>query len=482
VTITINVAKSVPRGVEAVGVPVTTEGAVPRSLGLSRAALAAHGFEGKPGQTLVIPSASGPTQIALGVGAVGAASVSTLRTAGASLARAAQRCATVATSLADLGSVGPKEAGQAVAEGIALASYRFTDVRSDKTVPAIERVTLVADGAKSKKIQAGAERGLAIAAATCLARDLANSPPNLMNAVDIAARAQEIADSASGLSCEVWGPAELARERCNGIVAVNAGSYQPPRLVRIEYTPKNPVGTIALVGKGVMFDSGGLSLKPSSGMETMKMDMGGAAAVLATMSVLPVIKPKVKVIGWLCCTDNMPSGSATKVSDVITYRNGKTVEVMNTDAEGRLVLADALVLAEEAKVDAIVDIATLTGACMVALGTKIAGLMGNHDGWIEQVKGASARTDERAWHLPLPDDYRKLIDSECADMKNVGGPNGGAITAGLFLKEFVGDRPWVHLDIAGKERVDSDEGWNVKGATGWGVRLFVDLLDHYAPV
>jgi leucyl aminopeptidase len=336
----------------------------------------------------------------------------------------------------------------------------------------------VVDGAKSKKVQAGADRGKAIAEATCLARDLANTPPNLMNAVDIAAKAQEVADRA-GLSVDIWGPAELQRERCNGILAVNAGSYQPPRLIKLEYAPKNAVGTVALVGKGVMFDSGGLSLKPSSGMETMKMDMGGAAAVLGAMSVLPSLKPKVRVIAWLCCTDNMPSGSATKVSDVITYRNGKTVEVMNTDAEGRLVLADALVLAEEAKVDAIVDIATLTGACMVALGTKIAGLMGTNDAWSAQVEAASARTDERVWRLPLPDDYRKLIDSEVADMKNVGGPNGGAITAGLFLKEFVGDRPWAHLDIAGKERVDGDDGWNVKGATGFGVRLFVDLIEHF---
>jgi leucyl aminopeptidase len=261
---------------------------------------------------------------------------------------------------------------------------------------------------------------------------------------------------------------------------VNRGSVEPPRLVKLTYSPRSASGTVALVGKGVMFDSGGLSLKTNDGMLTMKLDMSGAAAVLAAMSVLPAVRPNVKVIGYLCCTDNMPGADAQKVSDTITYRDGTTVEVMNTDAEGRLVLADALILAAEAGVDAIVDIATLTGACVGALGKSIAGVMGNHDGWTAQVRAAADAADEGVWPLPLPAEYRKLLDSEIADLKNVGGPFGGALTAGLFLKEFVGDTPWAHLDIAGPMRSDADDGWLSKGATAFGVRTFVELLERYA--
>jgi leucyl aminopeptidase len=215
-------------------------------------------------------------------------------------------------------------------------------------------------------------------------------------------------------------------------------------------------------------------------MKDMKMDMSGAGAVLAAMSVLRATRPRVRVVGYLCCTDNLPGGSAMKVSDVITYRNGTTVEVLNTDAEGRLVMADGLVLAAESDAAAIIDISTLTGACLVALGSKIAAVLGNNDGLVEQVLSAAKRTDEPMWQLPLPADYRKMLDSEVADLKNIGGPYGGTITAGLFLQEFVDGKPWVHLDIAGKERVDADEDWKVKGATGFGVRTFVELLDAFA--
>jgi len=214
----------------------------------------------------------------------------------------------------------------------------------------------------------------------------------------------------------------------------------------------------------------------------MKMDMSGAAAVLAALTVLPDLKPKVKVVGYLMCTDNMPSGSAMKLGDVLRMRNGKTVEIHNTDAEGRLVLADGLSLAVEDGADAIVDIATLTGACIVALGQKVAGVMGTNDAWIAQVRSAAERADEAFWPLPLPPEYRKLLDSEVADLKNVGGPYGGALVAGLFLKEFTGDVPWAHLDIAGPMRSDADEGWLSKGGTAFGVRTLVELLDRYAPV
>ena len=257
------------------------------------------------------------------------------------------------------------------------------------------------------------------------------------------------------------------------------GSAEPPRLLRLVYDPPGAKGTIALVGKGITFDSGGLSIKTAEGMTTMKTDMSGAAAVIAAMSVLPALAAKARVIGVVPTTENMPSGTAIKPGDVLKIRNGKTVEVLNTDAEGRLVLADGLSLAVEDGVDAIVDVATLTGACVVALGPKIAGLMGNDDGWIEQVEAAAGRAGEGVWRLPLPRDYRKDIESEVADIKNVGGRSAGALTAGLFLREFVGDRPWAHLDIAGPARSESDDGYTSRGGTGVGVRTLVEVVSRF---
>ena len=237
---------------------------------------------------------------------------------------------------------------------------------------------------------------------------------------------------------------------------------------------------MGLVGKGVVFDSGGLSLKTADGMETMKTDMSGAAAVIGAMSVLRTAGVQSKVIGFVPTTENMPGPKAIKPGDVLKIRNGKTVEVLNTDAEGRLILADGLSLAAEEKPDAVIDLATLTGACVVALGMKIAGLMGNDEPWIGQVRDAAERAGELMWHLPLPQEYRKDLDSEIADLKNItGGRGGGALTAGLFLSEFTGDVPWVHLDIAGPARAPSDDGYIAKGGTGFGVRTLVEVLSNF---
>ncbi|MGD9704740.1 MAG: leucyl aminopeptidase [Acidimicrobiia bacterium] len=476
----VDIARSVPRTVEAVGVPVATEGAVPRSLGMSRAALAANGFEGKPGQTLVLPSATGPTMVAVGIGSVKELSANGLRTAAAALARATSKRATVATTLADADHVDARSAAQAVVEGFALGGYRYVALKADKnSASKLERLTLVVPAAKTVAAAAGAERGQATADAVCLARDLANTPPGLLTATVMAERAVEVARSA-GLSAEVIDEHQAREMRLGGLLGVNAGSAEPPRMVKLTYAPRNATGHVALVGKGVMYDSGGISLKPSDGMHVnMKMDMSGAAAVLGAMSALKALRVRTKVTGYLMCTDNMPSGSAMKLGDVLTIRNGKTVEIHNTDAEGRLVLADGLSLAVEEGPDAIVDIATLTGACVVALGTKIGGVIGNDQGWIEQVKGASDRVDEPVWQLPLAKDYRKLLDSNVADMKNVGGPYGGVITASLFLNEFVGEIPWAHLDIAGPMNADADEGWVSRGASAFGTRLMIDLCANF---
>jgi leucyl aminopeptidase len=315
-----------------------------------------------------------------------------------------------------------------------------------------------------------------------LARELANTPPTYLNAKELAAKAVDIG-SANGLHVEVFNKDQLEQMGCGGLIGVNRGSVEPPRMVKLTYSPRTPSGHLALVGKGIMYDSGGLSLKPSDAFhQVMKMDMSGAAAVLAAMSVLRALKCTTKVTAYLMCTDNMPSGSALKLGDVLTMRNGTTVEIHNTDAEGRLVLADGLALATEEKPDAIVDIATLTGAVLVALGPSVAGLLGNHQPFVDQVKGCADAVDEPVWQLPLDSTrYRKLLDSVVADMKNIGGPYGGTITASIFLSEFVGDTPWAHLDIAGPMKVDGDEGIHSKGATGFGTRLLVDLACSFTP-
>ena len=480
-TLAVDIARSVPRTVEAIGIPVGSEGPVPRTVGLSRASLAGHGFEGKAGQVLVIPSATGPTVVAVGIGAPKELTANGLRTAAASVARACAKRKTVATTLADFEGIDARSAAQAVVEGFALAGYRFVALKNDKTgASQVERLTLVVSGAKAAAAAAGAERGQAMSDAACLARDLANTPPGHLTARVMAERAVEVA-KAAGLTAEVVDEHEAAELGLGGLLGVNAGSAEPPRMVKLTYAPRNPTGHVALVGKGVMYDSGGISLKPSDGMHVnMKMDMSGAAAVLGAMSALKALRVRTKVTGFLMCTDNMPSGSAMKLGDVLTLRGGKTVEIHNTDAEGRLVLADGLVLAVEDQPDAIVDIATLTGACLVALGPKIAGVIGNQQSWIDQVKEASERVDEPVWQLPLAKDYRKLLDSNVADFKNVGGPYGGTITASLFLSEFVGDTPWAHLDIAGPMNVDADEGWLTKGATAFGTRLLIDLCANFS--
>ena len=478
-TATVDLARSVPKHANAVGVPVGTTGTVPRSLGLNRQALAAAGFEGKLGQTLVVPAAEGAPYIAVGVGVPGSLTVSGLRTAAAAMVRAAGRRAVIATTLADLADVEASKAAQAVVEGAVLASYRYAGVKKDPNTSGVEQIVLVVSEARRRGVTTGVERGRATTAAGVLARDLANTPPSLLNARHIAEKAVAIGISA-GLEVTVYNRDELEAMGCGGMVGVNRGSVEPPRMVRLVYTPRDPKGHLGLVGKGVMFDSGGLSLKPSDGMLTMKMDMSGAAAVLATMSALKALRCKSKVTAWLMCTDNMPSGSALKLGDVLTFRNGKTSEINNTDAEGRLVLADGLSLAGEEGVDAVVDIATLTGACMVALGTKLAGVVGNDAGIVDRVKAAAAATDEPVWQLPLEKAYRRQLDSPVADMKNSGGAHAGAITAALFLNEFVGDTPWAHIDMAGPMNVDSDEGMLSRGATGYGARLLIDLALQFA--
>ncbi len=476
-SVAVSTARTLPRDA-ALGVAVGPTGPVPRQLGMNRASLEANGFDGKPGQTLSVPLGGGLV-VAVGIGEDPDAGG--LRNAAAAFARAASKHAHLATNLTEVAGIDAKAAGRAVVEGVLLASYRYVGLKNDTSNGSkLERMTLVAGANRRRGVEQGAASGAAIAGAAALARELANTPPTYLNADDIADKAVAIAAD-SGLSVEVFNRDQLEAMGCGGMIGVNRGSTEPPRMVKLTYTPRNPSGHLALVGKGVMYDSGGISLKPSNPMHAvMKMDMSGAAAVLATMSVLKTLRCRTKVTAYLMCTDNMPSGSALKLGDVLTMRNGKTVEIHNTDAEGRLVLADGLSLAVEDEPDAIVDIATLTGSALGALGEKIAAVLGTHQGFVDQVTERSADVGEHMWQLPLAaDKYRKLLDSVVADMRNIGGPYGGTITASIFLSEFVGDVPWAHLDIAGPMKVDSDDGIYSKGATGFGTRTLIDLATNF---
>ncbi len=478
--VTVTVAKSAPKGATAVAYAVATKGAVPRQLGVSRAGLDANGFEGKVGQMLGVPHGDG-VAYAVGVGDPDSIDVAGVRNAAASFARAAAKHRHLAINLADLGHLDAKIVGQAVAEGALLGSYRYVGLKNDTTSAAqLAELTLVVGDKRVKAVQQGAERGAVVAGAAALARELANTPPTYLNAKDLAAKAVAIG-AATGLEVEVFNKDQLKQMGCGGMIGVNRGSTEPPRMVKLTYAPKNPTAHLAMVGKGVMYDSGGISLKPSNPSHVaMKMDMSGAAAVLSAMSALKALKCKAKVTAWLMCTDNMPSGSALKLGDVLTMRNGKTVEIHNTDAEGRLVLADGLSLAAEEAPDGIVDIATLTGSAIGALGTDVACLLGTNQDFVEQVKARAADVDEPVWQLPMETKrYRKLLSSVVADMCNIGGPYGGTITASIFLSEFVGDVPYAHLDIAGPMEIAADGGIYAKGASGFGTRLLIDLACNF---
>ncbi len=478
---TISTVRSIPKGVDAVGLAVGTSGAVPRQLGLTRSGMETLGFTGKVGQTLVVPAKDGPLFVAVGVG--DQPTTTTLRDAAAAFARATGTAAALATNLADDGTVDADAAAQAVVEGVTLARYRYVGQKNDTSSSnPVDSLALVVGAKFDAAASKGAARATATARAAMLAREFANTPPSHLTARDLAARAIVLAGE-HGLQVEVFDKDALEVLGCGGILGVNAGSVEPPRMVKLSYTPRNPKAHLALVGKGVMYDSGGISLKPSNPSHAMmKMDMSGAAAVLGAMTALKDLGCRNRVTAWLMCTDNMPSGSAMKLGDVLHIRNGKTVEIHNTDAEGRLILADGLSLAAEETPDAIVDIATLTGAAMAALGQEMAAVIGSNDALIAQVQTSAELVDEPVWELPLAKDrYRKLLDSVVADMKNIGGPYAGATTAAIFLSEFVGDVPWAHLDIAGPMNVDADTGWKSKGATGFGTRLLIDLATTFAP-
>jgi leucyl aminopeptidase len=374
----------------------------------------------------------------------------------------------------------PSEAAkalQAVVEGVVLNSYRFDRYRSEKNSrPSLKSLTL-AGVKKTAAAEAAVRLGLDLTPAVFLARDLVNEPPSVTTARYLGEQALRHCRG-RGVNVEVWGKKKIQAMNMAGLLAVNRGSVEEPRFIVIRYRPPRAKKKVALIGKGITFDSGGLSLKPSKSMETMKLDMSGAAALIGIMSVIDKLKPLAEVAAFIPCTDNLPSGSAQKPGDVIRYMNGKTAEVVNTDAEGRLILADALALAAREKPDCMITVATLTGACMVALGQLVGGIFGNRESLVEQLIACGAEAGEKLWHLPLVKEYRDDIKSSVADIKNVGGAYGGAIAAALFLQEFVGDVPWAHLDIAGPAFTEKEALLCPRGGTGFSVRTLARFLSN----
>jgi leucyl aminopeptidase len=374
----------------------------------------------------------------------------------------------------------------AVAEGAALGAYRYAGLRGSAAKPAngvVTAVTVRTAEAKAKAVKAAAARAAVLADAKAYAADLVNTPPNKLFPQSFADSVKQRAAAGSAkVSVKVLDEKALAKGGFGGIVGVGQGSVHPPRIVTLTWSPPRAKGSVALVGKGITFDSGGLNLKPAASMLTMKSDMAGAAAVAATVFAAAELGVPVQVTGYLCLAENLPSGTAQRPSDVVTMRNGTTVEILDTDAEGRMVLGDGICLAGEAKPDAIVDIATLTGAQMVALGARVAGIMANDDAFRERVRAAADAAGEAAWPMPLPQDLRSQLDSAVADLAHKGERWGGMLTAGLFLKEFVTEgTPWAHIDIAGPSfNEGSAWGYTPKGGTGFGVGTMLSLVEGYA--
>ena len=429
-------------------------------------------FTGKTGQLVVVPGGNGvPYRKVALVGLGSAPDHEQVRRAAGTAARALAKIPTVATTLhAAIGG-----GAEAVGSGFGLGAYAFTRHKSDPKPPVLRTVMLI--GADAEQV-AAATTGAVIAEGVNVARDLVNEPAMGKAPAVLADRAVALA-SEFEITVRVLDEKQIVAERLGGLHGVSLGAHNPPRLVELRYEPPGAKAFLAIVGKGIVFDSGGLSLKPAEAMETMKTDMSGAAAVFAAMRTIAALGLVVKVVGIAPLTENMPGGGALRPGDVLRARNGKTIEVLNTDAEGRLILADGLSLAAEMKPDLVVDIATLTGAISIALGEKIAGLFGT-DQATAAVTAAASAAGERVWRMPLPDDYRKNIDSEVADMKNTGTKYGGAISAALLLKEFAGDVPWAHLDIAGPARSTEAEHYIAKGGTGFGVRTLVELARQMA--
>jgi leucyl aminopeptidase len=424
-------------------------------------------FTGAAGQLVAIPGGDLPYGTVAFVGLGDEADAETLRRAAGVAGRFAAPYASAATTLHLVDVDG---AVDAVTMGYLLGAYRFDEYKTDAKPRVNERLQML-----DADVDAAVEiaRASAIARGVTLARDLVNTPAVDKAPAVLAERARTLGDR---ISVEIVDENEAATRGYGGLLAVSAGSTNPPRMVILRYEPADAEASLALVGKGIVFDSGGLSIKPAKGMEDMKTDMAGAASVYGAMQAIAELGLPIRVVGVTPLSENMTGGAAQRPGDIYTSYTGKTVEVLNTDAEGRLVLADGLGIAAESDPDLIVDIATLTGAAKVALGPTVGAIFGNDDGAIASVEAAARFSGESMWAMPLERSYRRALDSTMADLKNIGNDRwGGAITAALFLAEFVGERPWVHLDVAGPARADKTEHYVAVGGTGFTVRTLVAL-------
>lgn len=440
-----------------------------------------EGFSGKKGQSLQVHTLGKLTAKKLRLVALGSAmpDLDAFRAAGTSTARSLRDYKSFAVNAPS----GDAEQLAALIEGLLLGNYRYaeylTGSRKPKAGPPVRGI-IVTDDKLSTEARSVLADAAIVAEAVNLARDLVNCPPNDMTAAALAKEAQR-ASREAGVRCTVWGKAEIQRRGMTLLTAVNAGSTEEPRFIHMSYVPrgKAKVPRLVFVGKGLTFDSGGLSIKPGKSMETMKCDMAGGAATIAIVAAAARLKLPVEVHGIVPSTDNVIGGASFKPGDVYRTLDGKTVEVLNTDAEGRLILADALTYARELEPTVLVDHATLTGACMVALGQWRAGLYATEDALRDRYVAAATRSGEGYWPLPLDEDIKETIKSSIADLKNTGDGYGGSIAAALFLREFVGNVPWIHLDIAGPAYLSSPHGIAPKGGTGFGVRTALEFIKSY---
>lgn len=454
------------------------EGEVPRDLGEEATRVVADGdFSGKAGETTLLYGQSpAPRLLLVGLGTRDRVSPETLRRAAATVARRARtlKLREAALYLPTLPNTATREAARAAAEGAKLGLYRFVKHKTSADDHELDNFWLVADEEALDEAREGTSLGDKVAEGCVLARDLANEPSNVATPEYLAEQARRISET-YGMRCEVLNRAGIEDEGLTGLATVGRSAANGPRFIVLEHRRGGDTAPVVLVGKAVTFDSGGISIKPSAGMEDMKFDMSGGAAVLGTMEAVGAADLPLNVVALVPSTENLPAGDAFKPGDVLEMHSGKTVEIVTTDAEGRLILADALSYAVRYEPSAVIDCATLTGACVVALGAHASGLMGNDEDLIAEVQAAGETAGERAWPLPLFDEYREQIRGDTADIKNSGGRGGGALTAGAFLKEFA-DFPWVHLDIAGTANGKKGNAYTTKGATGVPTRLLVEFL------
>ncbi len=438
------------------------------------------GFEGRADETITVLHET-PRKITL-AGLGKESSIRGIKTALATVAKIAQkqRDRRIAVAIGvPLPGADAEAATRLVASLLAHADYKYDTYQTkkkDEKRPPIEAVLVANDSLSARQARAIEREALSISDAVRTVRDLGNAPSNVLTATRLAERAVKVAKE-TGVKCTVYGKREIERMKMGGLIAVNRGSAEEPRFVVMEYTPRRAKKHIALVGKGITFDSGGISIKPAEKMEEMKFDMCGAAAVIGTIEAAAKLGLPVRITGCIPSTDNLPSGSAYKPGEIITMMNGKTVEIVNTDAEGRMILGDALHYASKLKPDHLIDYATLTGAIVVALAAEATGLFSNDDELARKLIECGERVGERLWRMPAWDEYKDLILSEWADVKNSGGRWGGAVTAAVFLKEFVDCPSWAHLDIAGTAYAEHDNGRDPRGATGAGVRVTLEFLE-----